>query len=63
MAKRQLLFIKQVFVYTFVAFGGPQAHLSLLLRFFVKKVSFISEEELLELNALSQILPDRKSVV
>ena len=57
MAKRQLLFIKQVFVYTFVAFGGPQAHLSLLLRFFVKKVSFISEEELLELNALSQILP------
>lgn len=57
MARKQLLFIKYVIIYTFVAFGGPQAHVSLLLRFFVKKASFISEEELLELNALSQVLP------
>lgn len=57
MAKKQLLFLRNVMVYTLVAFGGPQAHIALLLRYFVKNVNFISEEELLELNALSQVLP------
>jgi len=57
MAKRNLLFIRNVFLFTFTAFGGAQAHISLLLRYFVKDVKFISEEELLELNALAQVLP------
>ncbi|WP_316788173.1 chromate efflux transporter [Pedobacter frigoris] len=57
MNKRQLLFIRNVFLFTFTAFGGAQAHLSLLLKYFVKDVRFISEEDLLELNALAQVLP------
>lgn len=57
MNKRQLLFIRDVFLFTFTAFGGAQAHLSLLLKYFVKDVRYITEEELLELNALSQVLP------
>lgn len=57
MAHRQLLFIRNVFLFTFTAFGGAQAHISLLLKYFVKDVKFISEEELLELNALAQVLP------
>lgn len=57
MAKRQLLFLKNVFFYTLTAFGGPQAHISLLLRYFVTNTPYITEEELLELNALSQVLP------
>lgn len=57
MAKRQLLFIKNVFFFTFSAFGGAQAHVSLLLKFFVKNTRYITEEELLELNALAQVLP------
>ncbi|MFI5453036.1 chromate efflux transporter [Pedobacter sp. UC225_61] len=57
MAKRQLLFIRNVIFFTFTAFGGAQAHISLLLRYFVKNIHFISEEELLELNALAQVLP------
>jgi chromate transporter len=57
MANRQLLFIRNVFLFTFTAFGGAQAHISLLLKYFVKDARFISEEELLELNALAQILP------
>lgn len=57
MANRQLLFIKDVFLFTLTAFGGAQAHISLLLKFFVKNNHYISEEELLELNALAQILP------
>lgn len=55
--KRQLLFIRDVFLFTFTAFGGAQAHLALLLKYFVKNVRYITEEELLELNALSQVLP------
>ncbi|HTM99802.1 MAG TPA: chromate efflux transporter [Pedobacter sp.] len=57
MAKRQLLFIRNVLFFTFTAFGGAQAHISLLLRYFVKNNHFISEEDLLALNALAQILP------
>lgn len=57
MQKRQLLFLKNVIFFTFTAFGGAQAHISLLLRYFVKSTPFISEEELLELNALAQVLP------
>jgi chromate transporter len=55
--KRQLLFIRDVILFTFTAFGGAQAHLALLLKYFVKSTKYITEEELLELNALAQILP------
>ncbi len=55
--KRQLLFIRNVIFFTFTSFGGAQAHLALLLKYFVQSAKFISEEELLELNALAQVLP------
>lgn len=54
---RQLLFLRNVVFFTFTSFGGAQAHLALLLRYFVHSSKFISEEELLELNALAQVLP------
>lgn len=57
MQRKQLLFLKNVLLFTFTAFGGAQAHIALLLKYFVKSVPFITEEELLELNALSQVLP------
>lgn len=56
-SKRQIFFIRNVIYFTFTAFGGAQAHLSLLLRYFVTNINFVSEEELLELNALAQVLP------
>ncbi|WP_219222620.1 chromate efflux transporter [Pedobacter antarcticus] len=56
-ASRKVLFIKDVLLFTFSAFGGAQAHISLLLKYFVKQTPFVTEEELLELNALAQILP------
>jgi chromate transporter len=46
-----------VILFTFTAFGGAQAHLALLLKYFVKDAKYITEEELLELNALAQVLP------
>jgi len=56
-SKKQLLFIRNVIFFTFTSFGGAQAHLALLLKYFVQSTKFISEEELLELNALAQVLP------
>lgn len=44
-------------MFTFTAFGGAQAHMALLLKYFVKDLKYISEEDLLELNALAQVLP------
>jgi chromate transporter len=57
LAAKRIIFLKQVLLYTFTAFGGAQAHMSLLLKYFVKDKKYISEEDLLELNALAQVLP------
>jgi chromate transporter len=59
--KRQFLFIRDVFLYTLSAFGGPQAHIAILLREFVEKRHYVTEAELIELNALAQILPGPSS--
>ena len=59
--KRQLVFIYDVILFTLTAFGGAQAHLGMMLKSFVKKRQYISENELLELNALTQILPGPSS--
>ncbi|MDN3585325.1 chromate efflux transporter [Pedobacter aquatilis] len=56
-ARRQLLFLRSVIFFTFTSFGGASAHLALLLKYFVHNTKFITEEELLELNALAQVLP------
>ncbi len=39
------------------AFGGPQAHIAMLIKIMVEKRGYLTEEELIELNALCQILP------
>jgi chromate transporter len=49
--------LKDVIVYTFTAFGGAQAHIACMLKDFVQRRKYITESELLELNALSQVLP------
>lgn len=54
---RRFIFLKDIFILAFSAFGGPQAHIAMMLRLLVEKRKYISEEELLELQALCQILP------
>ncbi len=54
---KQFLFLRNVFLFTFTSFGGAQVHTALLLKYFVKNRAFITEEELLELHALAQVLP------
>ncbi len=61
MSKRQLIFIRDVLIYTFTAFGGPQAHIAIMLREFVEKRRYVTEAELMELNALAQVLPGPSS--
>jgi chromate transporter len=58
---KQFLFIRDVIVFTFTAFGGPQAHIAIMLKDFVNRRHYISEPELLELNALTQVLPGPSS--
>ena len=54
---RFYIFLKDVLWLSLTAFGGPQAHLAMLLERMVKKRRYVTEAELLELNALCQILP------
>ena len=50
-------FILDVIRLSFTAFGGPQAHLSLMLDRMARKKKYITESELLELSAFCGILP------
>ena len=54
---RYLIFLKDVLILAFTTFGGPQVHLAMMFDRFVKKRAYLTEAELLELNALCQILP------
>ncbi|WP_120182362.1 chromate efflux transporter [Pelobium manganitolerans] len=58
---RKLIFLRDVIAFMLTSFGGPQAHLAILLNDFVKKRAYLSEEELMELYALTQILPGPSS--
>ena len=46
-----------MFLLAIAAFGGPSAHLAMMLERLVEKRKYLSEQELLELMALCQILP------
>ncbi len=54
---RYIVFLKDVFLLSISSFGGPQAHMAHFHKILVTKRAYLREEELLELNALCQILP------
>ncbi|NVO86122.1 chromate efflux transporter [Hymenobacter terrestris] len=58
---RNLVFLKDVAALGLTAFGGPQAHLAMMLRLLVDKRRYLTAPELLELMALCQILPGPSS--
>ena len=55
--KRHYRFFGEVFLLAVTAFGGPSAHLAMMLDRLVEKRKYLTEKELLELMALCQILP------
>lgn len=62
MLLRHLHFLKLVFIHGITAFGGPQAHLAMMMKTFVKQTHYVSQQELLEYNAFCQLLPGASSV-
>jgi len=54
---RHLAFLKDIFIIALTAFGGPQAHMAMVLKILVHEKKYIREEDLIELMALCQILP------
>ena len=58
---RHLHFLKTVLFYSFTAFGGPQAHIAMMMKTFVRQTPYITEQELMEYNAFCQLLPGASS--
>ena len=54
-------FLKDVWLLSISSFGGPQAHLAHFQKILVAKRGYLKEDELLEVNALCQILPGPSS--
>jgi chromate transporter len=54
---RGIIFLKDVALLAFTAFGGPQAHVAMMFRLLVDKRRYITSAELLELQALCSLLP------
>lgn len=61
MLLRHIPFLRSVAWHSLTAFGGPQAHLGLMLRRFVRNRPYVSEEELMEYNSFCQLLPGASS--
>ena len=54
---RRFRFLRAVFWLGLTAFGGPQMHLPYFKRRLVDKLRFLSQEELIEINAFCSLLP------
>lgn len=61
MLLRHIPFLKAVFLHSVTAFGGPQAHLGMMMKTFVHQRPYVTEEELMEYNAFCQLLPGASS--
>ena len=61
MLLRHIPFLKSVFVHSLTAFGGPQAHIGMMLKTFVRRRPYVSEQELMEYTAFCQLLPGASS--
>ncbi len=54
---RNVIFLKDVLGLACTAFGGPQAHVAMMLRLLVNKRRYLTAADLLELQALCALLP------
>lgn len=54
---RRIIFLRDILYLSLTCFGGPQAHLAHFHRVLVHKRRYLTDNELLELNALCQVLP------
>ena len=61
MLLRHVPFLKTVFLHSLTAFGGPQAHIAMMMKTFVHQRPYVTKEELLEYNGFCQLLPGASS--
>lgn len=61
MLLRHIPFLKGVLLHSVTAFGGPQAHIGMMMKTFVQQRPYITEQELMEYNAFCQLLPGASS--
>ncbi len=61
MLLRHLPFLRAVFFHSVSAFGGPQAHMGMMMKTFVEQTPYVTEKELMEYNAFCQLLPGASS--
>jgi chromate transporter len=61
MLLRHIPFLKTVFIHSCTAFGGPQAHIGLMLKNFVHQRPYVTQQELMEYTAFCQLLPGASS--
>ena len=54
---RYFIFLRDVLILALTTFGGPQAHLTHFHKILVQKRKYLSDEDLVELNSVCQILP------
>ena len=58
---RHIPFLKDVFIYSLTAFGGPQGHFGMIDKNFVQRKRYITPEELLDYYSFCQLLPGASS--
>jgi chromate transporter len=61
MPLRHISFLRAVLLQSVTAFGGPQAHIGMMMKTFVRERGYITEQELMEYNAFCQLLPGASS--
>lgn len=61
MLLRHVPFLRAVFLHSVTAFGGPQAHIGMMMKTFVHQRPYVTEQELMEYNAFCQLLPGASS--
>ena len=58
---RYLIYLKDIFILSLTTFGGATAHFAFFLDHLVYKRGYLTEKELIEMNALCQMLPGPSS--
>jgi chromate transporter len=58
---RYLIYLKDIFILSLTTFGGATAHFAFFLDHLVYKRGYLTEKELIEMNALCQLLPGPSS--
>jgi chromate transporter len=61
MLLRHIPFLRAVFMHSITAFGGPQGHIGMMMKTFVRQRPYVTEQELMEYNAFCQLLPGASS--